>query len=132
MFVRCCVLLGLCMLSLRAQEAALVRVGENWRYYKGTQEPSSPAPAWRNIAFDDSAWAAGISGFSYGYGEEYDEPTRLPDYGTTYLSVYARKMFVLTNLARIQWLTLRIDYNDGFVAYLNGTEVARRNLAGTP
>jgi hypothetical protein len=118
------------LLPVWAQEAALVRVGETWRYFKGTQEPSSPTLAWRQLAFDDRAWATGISGFSYGYGEEYDEPTRLLDFGTTYLTVYARKSFTLPNGVQPQWLTLRIDYNDGFVAYLNGTEVARRNLAG--
>jgi hypothetical protein len=46
--------------------------------------------------------------------------------------MYARKTFVVTNLAQVRWLTLRIDYNDGFVAYMNGVEVARRNLAGPP
>ncbi len=132
MFARCCVLLALSMLPGWTQEAALVRVGESWRYFKGTQEPASPAAAWRELAFDDRTWAAGISGLSHGYGEDYDEPTRLPDFGTTYLSVYARKSFSLTNLTQVRWLTLRIDYNDGFVAYLNGTEVARRNLAGAP
>ena len=32
----------------------------------------------------------------------------------------------------MNWLTLRVDYSDGFVAYLNGTEIARRNLEGVP
>ena len=29
-------------------------------------------------------------------------------------------------------LTLKIQYDDGFIAYLNGTEVARRNFVGDP
>jgi hypothetical protein len=29
-------------------------------------------------------------------------------------------------------MTLRIRYDDGFIAYLNGVEVARRNFSGTP
>ena len=28
---------------------------------------------------------------------------------------------------RLNFLTLRMRYDDGFVAYLNGTEIARRN-----
>ncbi|MFH1718506.1 MAG: lamin tail domain-containing protein, partial [Planctomycetota bacterium] len=35
-------------------------------------------------------------------------------------------------LAGITELTLRIRYDDGFIAYLNGVEVARRNFNGTP
>ena len=29
-------------------------------------------------------------------------------------------------------MTLKMQYDDGFVAYLNGTEVARRNFVGDP
>jgi hypothetical protein len=132
MVVRCFVMLLLSVLSARAQESALVRAGETWRYIKGTQEPSSPPDAWKTPAFDDAGWSSGISGFSYGYGGEYDEPTRLSDFGAGYFSVYLRKAFAVADPAQVQWLTLRVDYNDGFVAYLNGAEVARRNLAGTP
>jgi len=46
-------------------------------------------------------------------------------------SCYLRYAF--TNPGGLASLTLRVRYDDGFVAYLNGTEVARRNAAaGTP
>ena len=32
----------------------------------------------------------------------------------------------------LETMTLKMQYDDGFVAYLNGTEVARRNFAGDP
>jgi hypothetical protein len=35
-------------------------------------------------------------------------------------------------LADVNGLTLKVRYDDGFVAYLNGKEVARRNFTGTP
>lgn len=35
-------------------------------------------------------------------------------------------------LADVNDLTLRMQYDDGFVAYLNGREIARRNFTGTP
>lgn len=132
MLIRCCLWLALAGIVARAQESALVRIGEPWRYFKGVREPSAPAGAWRLPEFDDAGWATGISGFSWGYGSEYDEPTRLPDYPLNYWSLYVRKTFAVTNPAALHWLTLRIDYNDGFAAYLNGIEVARRNLPGHP
>ncbi len=42
-------------------------------------------------------------------------------------SVYARYPFSVSSTNGLASLTLRVNYNDGFVAYLNGTEVARRN-----
>lgn len=42
-------------------------------------------------------------------------------------SLYARQSFTVVNPASFNQLTLRVKYNDGFVAYLNGAEVVRRN-----
>jgi hypothetical protein len=42
-------------------------------------------------------------------------------------SAYVRLPFNLTEDDVLNRLTLRMKYDDGFVAYLNGTEVARRN-----
>ncbi len=42
-------------------------------------------------------------------------------------SAFLRLPFAVDNPAAIDRLRLRIRYDDGFVAYLNGTEVARRN-----
>ena len=53
---------------LRADEVALIRIGDSWRYFKGTMEASSPASAWREIGFDDSSWFSSPSGFSVGFG----------------------------------------------------------------
>jgi hypothetical protein len=42
-------------------------------------------------------------------------------------SAYLRYPFQATNVAGISRLELDVQYDDGFVAYLNGNEVARRN-----
>jgi hypothetical protein len=52
-------------------------------------------------------------------------------YGTN-SSVYARIPFNVIAPESFNSLTLRVRYNDGFVAYLNGTEIARRNSPGLP
>ena len=46
---------------------------------------------------------------------------------TTNASAYIRVPFTLEDPTDFQSLTLRIKYNDGFVAYLNGAEVMKRN-----
>ena len=108
--------------------------GEIWRYFKGTKQP--PAN-WKAMNFEDSEWEEGPSGFGYG---DSDDMTKLSDmrfYEATadepeqpgYLSLFIRRKFQLRNLAEIKQLILRVDYDDGFIAYLNGRDIARAKLA---
>ncbi len=46
-------------------------------------------------------------------------------------SAWLRVPFTVTGAAEVDLLTLRLRYDDGFVAWLNGTEVARRNAPPT-
>lgn len=48
------------------------------------------------------------------------------------VSAYIRIPFVVTNISSVESLFLRIKYDDGFVAYLNGVEIARRNAPLNP
>src|SRR5262249_46618470 len=47
-------------------------------------------------------------------------------------SAYLRVPFTVSNPSSLQSLTLRMKYDDGFVAYLNGQLVASRNAPATP
>lgn len=78
---------------------------------------------WISLGFDDSGWDLGASGFGYG---DKDDATELP-LGTT--SIFARTTFSIDDLSHIEALWLDVDYDDGFVAYLNGTEIARENIS---
>jgi 3',5'-cyclic AMP phosphodiesterase CpdA len=85
--------------------------------------------AWRAPSYDDSAWAYGPS--FLGYGETYIATT--VSYGgnpnNKYVTTYFRKSFDLNaEPADVGSLTFKVDYDDGFVAYLNGTEVARKSM----
>ena len=83
--------------------------------------PNAPVPAlWTDPSFDDSAWATAMGGFGFGDG---DDSTVI-----TGSSVYLRHEFIISNASEILAIKLAVDYDDGYVAYLNGTEIARRNL----
>jgi hypothetical protein len=94
---------------------SIVLAEEQWRYFPANAEP--PA-TWNQIAFDDSSWSLGNGGIGYGDG---DDVTIID----TVSSLYLRKDFQIDNLTEIEDLLLDIDYDDGFVAYLNGVEIAR-------
>jgi hypothetical protein len=44
--------------------------------------------------------------------------------------LYSRHAFTISDRTRYSALRLRVKYDDGFVAYLNGTEILRRNVSG--
>ncbi len=92
---------------------------------------------WFSRTFNDAAWATAATGIGYDTNPDY-----LPlfgaggDLGNTLngvnMSVYLRIPFELTDAASIEVLTLRMKYDDGFIAYLNGQRVASANAPATP
>lgn len=103
-----------------------IEVGDTLLYFKGTEEPP---PDWNEITFDDSGWLQGPSGFGYGDG---DDNTVLLDMIGNYTSLYLRKSFYISDTAEVKGLLLKMDFDDGFVTYINGVEVARENVGGNP
>jgi len=90
--------------------------------------------------FDDSTWSVS---FGSPGGVGYERSSGYQNYisfdvqqqmynGNT--SCYIRIPFEVNSndLAGFNIMTLKIRYDDGFVAYLNGTEIAGRNFTGTP
>ena len=119
----------------------IVAAGTLWRYFKGTQAP--PA-TWRNLGFvEDASWLTGPTGIGYGDGDDntiLDDMRQIADDPGTpeneaqpgYMSVFLRKTFTVDDPSAITSLIFRVAYDDGFVAYLNGTEIGRRGLTGNP
>ena len=97
---------------------------DQWSYFVGTSEPSAQ---WMQPSFDASSWSTGQGGFGYDDG---DDNTII----SATSSVYIRKEFNLIDTSVLKYLILQADYDDAFVAYLNGVEIARDNIgtAGTP
>ena len=99
-----------------------VYADDEWAY----QIPESELPSdWNTIGFDDSGWSTGPGGF--GYGDE-DDGTEIDPA----LSVYLRRIFAVTDAVDLIHAILHADYDDGFVAYLNGTEIGRSINLGEP
>jgi predicted phosphodiesterase len=99
-----------------------------WRVFSG------PPPAgWADPGFDDRSW----SGPSPGPFVP-ERPGLLP--GETPVTPYAwtrgqplllRARVQAADPARVRVLDLHVAYGDGFIAYLDGHEVARRGMAGS-
>ncbi len=93
--------------------------------------------SWTTAGFDDSGWTNATLGIGYetsgsNYAPLISTNVRPQDTPGGATSVFTRIPFTLDQLDTNAPLTLFARYDDGFVAYLNGTEVARRNVSGTP
>lgn len=94
---------------------------DSWQYLVPTEAVDE---SWNTIDFDAGAWPIAPGGFGYGDG---DDNTVLPS-GT--LTVFQRIQFTVTDKDAIDAAALTIDFDDGFIAYLNGVEIDRENLDG--
>lgn len=91
---------------------------------------------WHNRIFNDSGWLPGGTGVGYEtVGTEYDENLNTDVQAAMFnqmSSVYIRIPFQVDDPALFTELKLHVLFEDGFVAYLNGVEVARSNAPAIP
>jgi hypothetical protein len=90
----------------------------SWKYASGTAGLDTN---WRNLSFNEAPWSTGNGGVGFG---DSDDGTSVA-VGT---SVMMRKSFNIPDTSQILKAVLMMDYDDGFVAYLNGVEITRANL----
>ena len=114
----------------------------------GTAGPASilvPTPAnggntlgtsWTTPGFNDTSWSAASGGIGYDEGGELNSLVNSNIEGAMQgvnSSVFTRYEFGGVDAGMVDELNFAVNYDDGFVAYLNGTEIARRNApVGTP
>ncbi len=105
----------------------LLQSNATWRFVKGTAEASAPANAWRSPEFNDAGWTASAAPFFFGdaYGSASNPGTSLDDMAGNYNSVYLRRTFNVQNVGVYTNLFLSAQVDDGFIAWINGVEVAR-------
>ena len=94
----------------------------DWAYLAG-EDPIGAA--WTRKDFDAAKWKRGPAGF--GFGDAHYR-TEIPKERGQPSSVYLRHEFNIEQTDRITELGLIVDYRDGFIAYVNGREVARVNI----
>jgi hypothetical protein len=84
---------------------------------------------WAQPGFNDAAWSSGPLGLGFDSDGDYTPLIQTPaspaEGGTTIL---LRVPFQVDDLDQIDDLVLRVRYDDGYVAYLNGTEIVRRGV----
>lgn len=125
----------------RPLTSGLVRtplVGESSRVAALVPADSSVGNAWRSWGFVETGWRSGTTGAGVGYDDaggsygpyiDLDVGAQMRNINPT---VYVRYRFLVSQPASVTRLELRLRFDDGYIAYLNGTRIASRNAPDTP
>jgi hypothetical protein len=117
-----------------AHAQSLVNHTDPWRYRKGT---SAPQADWKMATETqlDASWLTGKGGF--GFADNSPEvslcQTILSDMDGNYSTVAMRRTFQVTTAPdSTLHLVLTMDWDDGFIAWLDGIYIASENSPGAP
>jgi hypothetical protein len=109
-----------------APKKVLVPTGDIGTSWRGGSEP-----------YDDLSWTSGSGGVGYEMSSGYESYINI-DVGADMYDInttcYIRIPFIVDGdaLPSFSSLELRLRYDDGFIAYINGAEVKRVGFDGTP
>ena len=135
-----CLLLALAWMGQGFSQAAtpLVNHDDSWRYHKGTNAPQADWKTTADGSLDGTAWAAGNGGFGYANNggvtaETNNCQTILADMYNKYTSLYFRRQFTVASpVAADQRLYLRMDWDDCFIAWVDGTYLTNMLVSVAP
>lgn len=91
--------------------------------------------SWTQVGFDDASWAGSTTGVGYDRNNDYqafintDVSATMQNVNTT---AYIRVPFNVDDRDAVGTLAFSMQYDDGFVAYINGERVASRNAPASP
>ena len=114
-------------------DVPVIAKGDAWKY---SDAGAKPAENWTASDYDDSSWSSGAS--RLGFANSGSFGTTLNRYvgggssGTQVTTYYFRKTFTMpAGAERITELKAALDCDDGYIAYINGVEVKRDQVAST-
>jgi len=115
--------LTLALTPLCHAQITLCPTGAVWKYLDQNVYPGNN---WKDIFFNDSAWASGLAPLGFG-----DPEATIINGGPSnarYITTYFRRKFVVADAAELTNFAFRVRRDDGLAVYLNGFELFRDNL----
>jgi len=108
--------------ELPIDHKVLIPQGADWQY---TFDLPVRGRDWGQLGFEAEGWKTAPGAFGYG---DLKFRTNLREMRRKHTVLYARREFQVEQADRITELGLNIDFRDGFIAYVNGAEVARSGV----
>jgi hypothetical protein len=95
-----------------------VNTNTPFKYLAATEEPDSN---WFMPGFDDSSWLQDTGTIGYGY---FNEDVTIDNDAA---SLYLRYRFNVTDKSKVDEINISCNYDDGYIAYLNGKKILSVN-----
>lgn len=102
-----------------------IAAGSTWRY---RDTGVNPAATWKLATYNDGPWGTGNAQLGYGDGDEATVVSYGPNPNAKHVTTWFRRVFQVGDPTTIIDLTFEFLCDDGAIAYLNGVEIARRNM----
>lgn len=128
-------LFGTLLLLIMAQQGngqtTIFDYGSSWKYL---DNGSNQGTAWTGTGFSDAGWASDTGFFGYAdswitkYVNACGTVSSAPTCTNKYITTYFRKVVSIASTTLYDSVELNIKRDDGFVVYVNGTEVWRDNM----
>jgi len=106
-------------LELSNHWESIVLATNTWKYWTSNTPPPDYGN-WNTQSFNDQNWNTGQGGVGYSDNDDNTIIASTP-------SILLRKEFQIADIDDITHLLFHADYDDGFIAYLNGVEIMRSN-----
>lgn len=103
-------------------KSTIISLGDTWNYVINTVDDIDN---WNKSTYDDSEWNNGPSPIGY------NDPG-LNTNTSKVMRVFMRKSVSLSEVEKIQKMEFGVDYDDGYVLYVNGNEVDRQRVDDDP
>jgi len=102
---------------------AQITFGPNssFNYLKGKDASTLPAN-WMTNSYNPTGWLVGNAPFWYGDGTG---GTQLTDMRDSYSTLYLRSTFTAQNIEDLQNVSFSVNFDDGFIIWINGDEAIR-------
>ena len=105
---------------------SIVKANDVWKYWSGNNPQPADYANWNTLNYNDQNWASGQGGIGYGDNDDNTTIAATP-------SILMRREFSVSDVDDITHLLFHADYDDGFIAYLNGVEIMRSdNISSSP
>lgn len=105
------------ILRLSGDGTVYVDEGHQVKYIHDPDNSNIP-DTWIQVTFNDKDWKDGISGVGF---SDNDDNTTTP---SALISIWTRYRFNAPNADKIKELVLLADYDDAYIAWLNGVRIA--------
>ena len=105
-----------------ASDEVIPYLAPAWKYLdNGTNQGT----AWKDVGFNDAAWASGPAELGYiTGGGQATTVSYGPDAANKYITTYFRKKFTVSELHRVTGVEVVLKYDDAGIVYINGTQIA--------